>query len=117
MRAPVVVRPVLPSPSLLGMALWRLATAMLFGCSLLLVPHDLVAAVFALLASLVCLPEVRAHLREGAGLRIGGVAAAAGALGLMQCAVLSTDWQGESLDASSASGGVVVVSSTSSSKP
>lgn len=107
----------LTSRSLLGLAIWRLATAMLFGCSLLLVPHDLVAAVFALLASLVCIPEARAHLPDGTGLRIGGVAAAAGALGLMQCAVLSTDWQGESQVAISASGGVVVVSVASGSNP
>jgi hypothetical protein len=112
-----VPRPSPASPSPFGLALWRLATAVLYGFSLLLVPHHLPSAVFALLASLLCLPGARLAIWAHTGLRIPGVGAASGAFMLLLCAVLSAGWQADAPMASAGAGELVVVSSSSTSKP
>jgi hypothetical protein len=97
--------------------LWRLATAVLYGSSLLLVPQHLPSAVFALLASLVCLPGARLAIWTHTGIRIRGVSAALGAFMLLLCAAVSAGWQAEAPMARAAAGELVVVSSSSNSKP
>lgn len=117
MPAPILAPPALGYPSLLGMVLWRLAATLLYACSLVLIPHDLPAAVFALLAALVCLPGARAALRERTGLRVGGVVAASGAAVLLLCAVVSPVLQADAPVSSAGAAGAVVVSASLTGKP
>ena len=117
MPAPILAPPALGYPALLGIALWRLAAALLYACSLILIPHDLPAAVFVLLATLVCLPGARAALRERTGLRVGGVVAASGAMVLLLCAVVSTGLQADAPISSAGAAGAVGVSASLTGKP
>jgi len=83
-------RPTVPLTSRLGVVAWRLAAGLLYAGSLLLVPLDLLAAVFALFAAFVCLPGARTALLERTGIRLGGVAAALMVMTLLLGAVLMT---------------------------
>ena len=103
--------------SLFGMALWRLAAAVLYVGSLLLTSHDLPDAVLVLLAALVCLPGARAALRERTGIRVGGMAAASGAVLLMLCAVLRAGWEADAPMPSAGATGAVVASALLVGKP
>ena len=69
MRSMSTTQPQTPSTWRLSRAARWLVAGLLYTGSLLLVWLDLLAAVFALFASLVCLPEVRAALRTCAGTR------------------------------------------------
>jgi tetrahydromethanopterin S-methyltransferase subunit D len=106
MPAPTLARPAVAAPSLFGTALWRFAATLLYACSLMLIPHDLPAAVFALLAALVCLPGARAALRERTGLRVGAALTAAGATGLLLCAVAMTGHPAQAAISSASDGAV-----------
>jgi hypothetical protein len=116
MSDPFVPRPLPASPSPFGLALWRLATALLYGCSLLLIPHDLPAAVLALMAALVCLPGARAAILESTGLRVGGAVAASAAAVLLLGAVVRTGLPFEAPTPSGEATGVLLVSTSLASK-
>ncbi len=79
--------------SSLGIALWRLIAGGLYALALLLIPHDLQAALFTLGAALLCLPGMRAALLHHTGLRLGGRLSAVGTSVLMLGAVLSAGEQ------------------------
>ena len=63
----------------LGLALWRLSAGILYALALLLVPRQLPAAVFLLLAALLCLPSCRAAFHRHTGVRVHAV------FGLLGC--------------------------------
>ncbi len=116
MPAPTLVRTA-TAPLLLGALLWRCVAALLYACSLLLIPHNLPAAVFALLAALVCFPGVRAALRDSTGLHVRGTAAASGAVFLLLCAAVSTGYQADVTISSMGATGAVVASASPAGKP
>lgn len=71
---------------------WWFVAGLLYSGSLLLVWLDLLAAVVTLVAALLCLPEVRAALRDITGVRVGGVATALVVTVLVLGAMLSAGW-------------------------
>lgn len=115
MAAPTLKRAAM-APSLLGAAIWRLAAALLYGCSLLLVSHDLPAAVFCLTAAIVCLPGARADLRERTGIHVRGAVAASTTVVLLLCAVVRAGLPAED-PISNASAAAVGVSMSLAGKP
>jgi hypothetical protein len=117
MHAPSLAQPVVASPSPWGTALWRLVAALLYACSLMLIPHDLTAAVLALLAALLCLPGARAAWHERTGLRVGGALTASGAMLLLLCALVRTGLETEVPTSSDPANAALVVSSSLASKP
>ena len=102
MPAPTLARPAVASSSRIATALLRLAAALLYACSLMLIRLDLPTAVFALLASLLCLPGSRDALRERTGHRVGGMVTASGATVLLLCAVVRMGMQDDVLTSSAA---------------
>jgi hypothetical protein len=105
------------APSLLGAATWRLAAALLYGCSLLLVSHDLPAAVFCLTAAIVCLPGARADLRERTGIHVRGAVAASTTVVLLLCAVVRAGLPAEDPISSASAAAAVGVSISLAGKP
>jgi hypothetical protein len=91
--------------------------ALLYGCSLLLIPLSLSSAVFALLAALVCLPAVRAELFARAGIRVDGLGVASAVTLLILFAVLSAGGLAEGLDSSANFASADVVSISPGTKP
>jgi len=116
MPAPTLTRTSM-APSLFGAAMWRLAAALLYGCSLLLVSHDLPAAVFCLMAALVCLPGARADLRRRTGIHFGGVVAASATVVLLLCAVARAGLSAEDPISSASAVAAVGVSISLAGKP
>ena len=104
-------------PTPWGMALWRLAAMLLYAASLMLIPHDLPAAVFTLMAALLCLPGARAAMRERTGWRVGGAAAASAVMVLLLGVVARAGWPVDAPPSSGVSTGSVVVSTSLASKP
>lgn len=100
--------------SWLGLALWRLSAGILYALALLLVPRHLPAAVFMLLAALLCLPGSRSAFLRGTGLRVGAGFSALGAMALVLGAVLSAGWPSRlPIPPVAASGGLVVAAAQS----
>ena len=116
MPAPTLTRTSM-APSLFGAAMWRLAAALLYGCSLLLVSHDLPAAVFCLMAALVCLPGARADLRRRTGIHVGGVVAASATVVLLLCAVVRAGTPAEDPISSASAVAAVGISISLAGKP
>lgn len=116
MPAPTPVRTA-TAHALLGAALWRCVAALLYACSLLLIPHNLPAAVFVLLAALACLPGPRAALRDRTGLHVGGASAASGAVLLLLCALVSTGYEADATISSVGATGAVVAFASPAGKP
>ena len=96
MATPAPRRGPVDDSSWLGLALWRLSAGILYVLALLLVPHHLRAAVFLLLAALLCLPGTRAGVLLNTGVRVGAGFSALGALALVIAAMLSAASQDES---------------------
>jgi hypothetical protein len=117
MLSPALSRPEVPWPLLLRAAAWWLVAGLLYASSLLLVPVNLPAAVFALLASLVCLPGARIAFREFTGIRVGGAAAAMVAMTLVLGAVVSAGWPADTLAEGTIAADELVVTASQASKP
>ena len=101
-----------PSPSPIGTALWRLAAALLYASSLMLIPHDLLAAVLALMAALVCMPGARTAIFERTGVRVGGAVAALTAVVLLLGIVVRMGLPSEAPTSSGDVTGVLLVSTS-----
>jgi len=103
MRATTLTQPPSRGLSRLGPRAWRLAAALLYAFSLVLVPLDIPAAVATLLASVLCFPETRSSLAKVTGFRLGGLATASVVTALVLGAVMSTGWHAGPTDAGPAS--------------
>jgi hypothetical protein len=112
MPTSTLARSALQSPSLFATVLWRFAATLLYACSLILIPHDLAAAVFALIAALVCLPGARAAILERTGLRVSGAVAASAASVLLLGVVVRTGLPFEAPTSSGEATGVLLVSTS-----
>jgi hypothetical protein len=75
--------------STLAAACWALAAVAWFAMALIFIRHDLFSAVLLLLVALICIPSLRASLRQATGIRIPGAATGVAIVALVCTSLVS----------------------------